>query len=304
MKMSGKKFTGNSRLFNIALAVLTVAISTSCDWVLIKKKNDVQTALQPVARVQDKYLFRKDIEGIAPKGSSPADSANVVNRYIQNWVKKQLMIHEAASNLEFNKTDIERKLLDYQYALMVYEFEKRHVLLNLDRDVAQIDMEEYYRKNKDNFQLKQNIIQCVFLQVPRDSPNLTEIKKSLTDRSESAKSELKSLSLRHATKSHLEDTIWLKFDDVFRYVPVQITNRVQFLKENKDKIIEAVDDNSVYLITIHNYKIQNEISPLEYVQEDIKNIIINKRKTQLTRKLEEDIYSKALKNKNFEIYEN
>jgi hypothetical protein len=304
MKMSGKKFTGDLPRFNIVITITAVVILASCEWVQIKKSKDDQTALQPIARVQDKYLYRKDIEDIAPKGSNPSDSANVVNRYIQNWVKKQLMIFEATSKIEFNKAEIERKILDYQYALMVYEYEKRHVLLNLDQEVTQKEVEEYYKNHKENFQLKQNIIQCVFLQVPKDSPELKGIKKAIAGRSESAKSQLKSLSLRYATKSHLEDTIWMKFDDVFRFVPIKTTNRVQFLNENKGRTIEAADDNYVYLMNIYNYKIQDEISPLEYIIEDIKNIIINKRKTMLARQLEEDIYSKALKNKNFEIYEN
>jgi hypothetical protein len=300
--MSGKKFIESLPQFSTLLAFVVLSLATSCDWVQVKNNKYEQEALKPIARVQDKYLYKKDIEGIAPRGSNTADSTNLVNRYIQNWVKKQLMIAEASSNIEFNRVEIERKILDYQYALMVYEFEKRHVLSNLDKEVTLKEIEDYYKKNKDNFQLKQNIIKCVFLQVPKDSPKLKEIKKAVTGRSESAKSQLKSLSLRYATKTHLEDTIWLKFDDVFKVVPIETTNRVQFLKENKGKVVEASDAEYTYMVSIYDYKLRDEISPIEFVKEDIKNIIINKRKTTLAKQLEDDIYSKALKNKNFEIY--
>jgi hypothetical protein len=42
---------------------------------------------------------------------------------------------------------------------------------------------------------------------------------------------------------------------------------------------------------------------LEFVEEDIKNIILNKRKVELARKLEEDVYDNAAKRKEFEVFE-
>ena len=122
-------------------------------------------------------------------------------------------------------------------------------------------------------------------------------------KSEKSKSQLRTLSLRFATKSHLEDTIWLKFDDMFQNTPEQNTsNRVQFLRENQNRVIETSDDNFVYLYRIDEFKIQDEISPLEFVKDEIRNIIINKRKTELTEKLEQDVYDAAVKNKQFEVY--
>lgn len=274
----------------------------SCEWVQIKKNDTEQVVNKPIARVQDKFLYKQDIEGIAPKGTNPADSANMVYRYIQNWIKKQLMIAEASNSIEFDRAEIERKILDYRYALMAYEFEKKHVFMNLDKEVTDKEIGEYYLKNKDNFPLKQNIVRCVFLQVPKESPKLKDITKAISGNSESAKSQLKSLSLRYATKTHLEDTIWLKFDDVFQSVPLAIEDQARFLKENKGKLIEAADQEYVYLVNIRDFKTEGEISPLEYINEDIETIIINKRKIALARQLEEDIYNKALKNKNFEIY--
>jgi hypothetical protein len=44
------------------------------------------------------------------------------------------------------------------------------------------------------------------------------------------------------------------------------------------------------------------VSPLEFVKEDIKNIILNKRKVELARKLEDDVYENAAKRKDFEVF--
>ncbi len=295
-----EKYTGNCWKYKLIL--ISLITITSCEWLQIKNNGGLDEGAIPIARVEAKYLYYKDIEGIVPKGTNAVDSTSMANRYVQNWIKKQLMINEASSKIDFNKAELERKILDYQYALMAYEFEKQHVFANLNKEVTPKEISQYYQTHKENFQLKQNILRCIFMQIPKDSPKLKDIKKALSGKSESAKAQLKSLSLRYATKTHLEDTIWLKFDDVFRSVPLEVTNRVQFLKDNRNRIIEVVDENYVYLVNIIEYKIKDEISPLDYVKEDIKTIIINKRKTMLARQLEDDIYNKALKDKNFEIY--
>jgi len=42
---------------------------------------------------------------------------------------------------------------------------------------------------------------------------------------------------------------------------------------------------------------------LEFVQEDIRNIIINKRKIALKRELEEKVYNDAEENDAFEVFD-
>jgi hypothetical protein len=74
------------------------------------------------------------------------------------------------------------------------------------------------------------------------------------------------------------------------------------LSQNENRVIETSDDNFVYLIRIEEYKIQDEVSPLEYVKEEIENIIINKRKTKLAEELEQEVFDRAVANKDFELY--
>ena len=66
--------------------------------------------------------------------------------------------------------------------------------------------------------------------------------------------------------------------------------------------METEDAQFKYFLKVEEYRISDNVSPLEFVREDIKNIIINKRKVQLAQKLEEDLYEKAKTNKEFEIF--
>ena len=51
-----------------------------------------------------------------------------------------------------------------------------------------------------------------------------------------------------------------------------------------------------------DFKIKDDISPLDFKRNDIYNIIISQRKVKLAKKVRNDIYDKALNNSEFEIY--
>jgi len=284
-------------------------LSTGCDkaslpqFLSFKEKEVVQPSdSQPIARVYNAYLYPEDLEGIVVANTSTADSISIVNRYIDSWVKKQLLIAEAASQIDFDEAEMERKVLDYRYALMTYEFEKYYVNERVERDVSENEIQGYYNQNKDNFQLKQNIIKGIFVKIPQEAPRIGSFRKLFKEASDEKDTEqIKSYCYSFATTYSLEDSVWLNFEDIIQNTPLaSIPNKVQFLQENK--FIETSDQDYVYFLKVSDYKISDQISPLEFVRDDIINIIINKRKIELADKLEETIYKEAQNNEDFEIY--
>ena len=59
----------------------------------------------------------------------------------------------------------------------------------------------------------------------------------------------------------------------------------------------------IYFLRIFDHKLPGQIKPLEFVKDEIENIIVNKRKVALAKELEDQIYERAERNKEFEIYE-
>jgi hypothetical protein len=90
------------------------------------------------------------------------------------------------------------------------------------------------------------------------------------------------------------------FDELVRNSPLaEIPNKVQFLKSNPYYEIE--DDNYLYYLKVVEYRISDNVSPLEFVRDEITNIILNKRKVELAKKLEDEVYNSALEKEEFEI---
>ena len=257
---------------------------------------------RPVARVYENYLYEQDLEGIADESGTPEDSASLVGRYVDTWVKKQLLLAEAASQMEIDEAELERKILDYRYALIVYEFEKNYVNQEVNTEVSDSEIEEYYQQHQENFELKQNIIKGVYAKVPQEAPRVGRLRNLFQgELDDDAREEIRSYCLSFASAYSLDDSTWYNFEEIIANTPlVSIPNKVQFLQKNE--FIETSDDIYVYFVKVQDYKISDQISPLEFVKDDIVKIVTNQRKVALTQQLEEDIYRDAKKNKEFEVF--
>jgi hypothetical protein len=103
-----------------------------------------------------------------------------------------------------------------------------------------------------------------------------------------------------AENFYLDDNSWLLFDDLLKEIPIQTYNKELFLQNNR--FVEVVDSLHNYFLNIKGFKIRNSLSPLSFEKENIKNIILNKRKLELIMKMKQDVYNDALNNKKIEIY--
>jgi hypothetical protein len=256
---------------------------------------------KPVARVENSYLYQDELVGIAPRGTSPQDSAQRIEAYIDSWIRKQLLISEASRKMDINEAQVERKILDYRYSIIAYEYQTYYIKQKLDTAVSLQEVEKYYKENIDNFVLKQNIVQATFIKVPKTAPRTGKIKEMILSQREKDQRELKSYCLSFSAAYHLSDSTWIVFDDLVRNSPLaEFPNKIQFLKANP--YFETSDDNYLYFLKVDSYRILDNISPLEFVKDEIRNIILNKRKVQLAKELEDAVYENGESNERFEIY--
>jgi hypothetical protein len=284
------------------ILIILIATITSCD--LVKVKDEITTAQnkpQPLARVNNNYLYASEIEGIVSTDASAADSVNLMNAYVNNWIRKQLLIDEATARIDFDEAEIQRKILDYRYSLIAYEYKSYYINQHLNKEVTEEEIRKYYEENQDNFPLKQNIIRGKFIRVPKDAPNSSKIRTLIYSTRENKMEELRTYCFSYALMYSLEDSVWINFDDIIKNTPLaEIPNKVDFLR--RTKYTESSDETSKYYLLIKEYKKTDDIAPLAVVKDQVIDIIINKRKVELARNLEKEVYDKAVKTNAFEIY--
>lgn len=279
-----------------------IVVVSGCDLIRVKKDEQVNTpARKAVARVSEKFLYQDELVGIVDQNSTADDSIARVTAYINSWIRKQLLIEEAMKRININEAEVERKVLDYRYSLIGYEYQNFYIQQHLNDSISEKDIEDYYRGHVDNFILKQNIVRGTYMKVPKTAPRTNKVKEMIFSRKEKDQNELKSYCLSFSVAYHLSDSAWIAFDKLTVNSPMaEIPNKIQFLKTNP--FYETSDADFLYFLKIDDYKISDNVSPLEFVKEDIRNILLNKRKVELARTLEDEVYENAVKQKNFEIF--
>src|SRR5882762_45689 len=293
----------NRSLYQLSFKATIIALVflQGCDLIKRKKDSVAENKRKAIARVNNTLLYEDELKGIVPEKTTKDDSAARVNAYVNSWVRKQLLIQEALKTISIDEAEVERKVLDYRYSLIGYEFQNYYIRQHLNDSVDDASIETYYKAHLDNFILKQNIIRGAYIKVSKDAPRTKRIKDLMFSSKEKEIAELKSYCLSFSAAYHLADSSWIEFDKLAVNSPLaEIPNKIQFLRSYN--YYETSDQAYLYFLKVDAYKITDNISPLEFVKHDIKNIILNKRKVELAKKLEDEVYENAAKRKDFEVF--
>ncbi|MFN2262595.1 MAG: hypothetical protein ABR595_11090, partial [Psychroflexus sp.] len=109
--------------------------------------------------------------------------------------------------------------------------------------------------------------------------------------------EFKSLSLN--------DSIWVRVSDVLKEFKenkgVEL-EKSEILKEGNFLEIEGDNENDIYFINIKSTLNRNAEAPLSYVRPTIEQIMLNRKKMNISKKIEKEITKDATKNNEFEVY--
>jgi hypothetical protein len=290
------------RLQTIAFCCILGMLSSSCDLIQMKRgKKGSDESRKAVARVNQSFLYLDELKGIVPKDATAADSAARISSYVTSWIRKKLLLNEAAKNIDINEAEVERRVEEYRYSLIGYEFQNFYIKKNLNDSVSSTEIAAYYKTHLDNFVLKQNIVQGTYIKVPKTAPRIQRIKTLVFSDKAKDMEELKSYCLSFSAEYQLPDSTWIELDKLVANSPMAtIPDKIQFLRNYR--YYETNDQNFLYFLKIDAFKIVDNASPVEFVQSEIKNIILNKRKVELAKKLEDEVYENGVKRKEFEVF--
>jgi len=253
-----------------------------------------------VAQVGEKKLFQSEISRIIPSNIEEQDSTLMANDYIRKWVKQELLINKANENLTFEQKNLTKEIEEYRNSLIIYKYKNELMNQQMDTLVTQQQIEQYYNANTDNFKLNSNIVKAIFIKIPNEVANPKLIKELVDDNSEEGTNALREYCIQYAKGFDFFNNNWVDFEVVKNNIPGEITDDSQFLARNNQ--VELNDSIYYYLVSIQDYKLKNELAPAEYVETNIKNLILNMRKIEFLKQIEENIYKEGIRQNKFKIY--
>jgi len=251
-----------------------------------------------IASVNEKDLMLEEVLEEMP--IQIEDSSFFVERYMNDWIRNQLMIYHAEINLSSAIQNYEKQIKEYRASLLIYAYQQELINQNFDTSISLKQVTDYYNQYKDEFKLSKNIFKGRFIVVDRSAPKLINLNKWYKSNKESSLEDLNDYCQQFAKEYYLEDDKWQYFSIFNQKLPEYIIEESYFLENTKGVVFEDV--NLRYYVFIKDYLINGSISPLEMEQEKIKNVLLNKNKIEYLKQLEDELYQNGLALKKIKIY--
>jgi len=253
---------------------------------------------EKVARVGDQFLFESDIPSFTSDGSQ-VDSIAQRSLYIDNWVKEKLLIQKVLDNLTEKSASFEKQLENYRNSLLIYTFENQLVNQKLDTLVSVKELKKYYKSNAENFKLREDVTQSIFVATLNTAPGKDSLEQWMSQDVAYYKADLIEFCSQFAIACHLDTLEW---------IPLAKIKEIGKLPADKNLNLTTGNNliqDSLRTMYINSYVIRfkGQTAPFSWVKDELKSIILNKRKIELIAKVKQEIVESATLKKEYEVYE-
>ena len=252
-----------------------------------------------VVRVKDNYLLKSELRKSIPLNTNAEDSTKLANIFIDNWIRKHVVLDQADLNLSEYQKDVNSELENYKNDLIIYRFERELLKQKLDTAISKEEIEVYYDENKEVFKLKDFALQVIYAKYPLNYNDEKKIKKLVESYSFTDSLLLAEYCERPEMECYLNANDWIYLKDLLAEVPLTIYNEDRFFK--KDKFVDFEEEDHCYSLEIKDFKLKDSYSPIELETKNIRTLILNARKINLLENMREELFQNALKNGDIEI---
>lgn len=288
----------NNRPTALCIAVIVLLAMTSCETVtsFVRELRYGQV----VAKVGSHRLYASELASYIPDSASPEDSTRLALQYINTWASDQLFTDVAERELSKSEKNADSELEDYRHSLLKYRYEQKYVNQRLDTAVTKAQIEKYYDDHAENFKLSLPIAKAVYMNISADSPNLEIIKKKMRSDKPEARIEADSIAFSSAFRYTDFGDRWVDLVKLSREVG---TDYGTLLSQVRDGYAELPDGNgNLNIVYFFSLMRAGQTGPVEYFEEQIRDIILSTRKQALLSRLERDLIENARNQENFVIY--
>ncbi len=247
----------------------------------------------------DKYLYPSEVKGLLGENISPQDSAQFVEAYIDHWIQQNIILRIAENNLQQELPEINRQTKEYKESLLIYAYEKFWLSQNLDTIIKTDSLEAYYNAHLQDFILQADIYKLSYAVIPVTNSKYDSLYFWFNKDIEKYRNELESFCLVNCSNYLFESQQWMFAESLIGILPAEM-----YANENlrNTKTLTGEDATNRYLVKTHAFMKAGEQAPFEFVQEDIRRIMINQKKIALLKRNYQKIVTESLRINDAEIY--
>jgi hypothetical protein len=258
-----------------------------------------ETERKPIATAKDHVLHLDELLEAMPTGLSKEDSLLFANNFIQQWATQRLILDRAELNLSDEQKNVKKQLDEYRRSLIIYLYQTEWVRQHMDTTVTSAEIDAYFESNKGDFELQEDIVRALFVKFGKQTKGINNVGKWMRSSDEELRTVLEDLAMQHALAMHLNENQWIPLNNLVKQFPVE--SRMSNDNFRSQGFVEFQDSSAHYFVYVKELKQKNTPAPVDYIRSNIANIILNKRKLELVKKLEKDIFNEALNKNQFKL---
>lgn len=255
---------------------------------------------EPIASVGEKILTYGQLKSSVPQNLSVEDSIVFVQDYIKRWIKSELILQKAELNLNPNEKDVAKLLEEYRRSLLIHQYEQKLLEQKFSPLISDTESKECYEEMKDNFKLEGPILKGIMVILPKSAPKLQAFEKLCRSTDQEDLIKLETYCFQNAKKYDIFLDHWVPLKDISDVWPQPISRPDNFVKGQR--YYHTSDDTYEYFLSINDYELTSELAPYDYVKKRITTILINKKRLEFIKKLEQDIYNEGMNSNEVKYY--
>ena len=278
-------------MIKLKLYILLVLVLFSCN-----NFNDDKS--QNIAKYKDQILKKSQLNELVSE-SNYEDSIIIANKVINEWAVNNILIEKAELNLTAQDLSSLDKLVE-KYKSELYSTAYLDALINssVNSEIDTTEIENLYNKNIDLFRLKDNIYKVVYVKIPKDFSDISDVRNKLRNFKKYEKF-LDSISYRFSDYS-LDTISWRTENDLKKIFLFLNNQKLNSLKNYS--FLQTKDSLNLYLIKVLEFKKIGSYAPIDFVFPTLEYMSINQRKKKLIQLIKTDLIKNAIQNNELEIF--
>lgn len=231
---------------------------------------------------------------------SPEDSLEACNFFVEDWIRRKLLIQKSIEYLPETVEDIDQQVEDYRESLLLYHYESKLIKQNLDTLVEEEEIENYFFSNPSKFVLKDAVVKARYFIVKLESPEIDSLRMWFEHEGEIHDGSLNDYGFQYASNFSVSGE-WFELPEFKRTFPIGDIPVDRFIKENE--YVELRDSTNLYILDLKGFVAASSGAPMDYKRHEIEQIIIRSRKMRFIKEVKNKIYEDAFNKGEFEIYD-
>ncbi len=246
---------------------------------------------QEVARVGENRLLRSELDVIT-SGFVGEDSTSMAEKYIDQWVRREVKRQEAERVLAAEIGEVERLVEEYRQSLLTNRLEQYYLSGRLDTLITDSLVMDYFSSHRKDFVMDRTILKGRIVRLPDNYRQSVKLFNLMGSKSEEKQQDFLDLCKKNRFELHTFEQ-WVDFNEFLSYLPVRRGKNYDYILSG-DEIRQMADADSKYFIEIREVLRKGEPAPFERVEDMVRRLLYNRSRAQLVGEYNDSLYNAAL----------